>query len=100
PAWPARSPGLWVMVGRAPRRAQGRIADPAAVAPLLGRRSAPRAEHLDRDRACAGSRDGRSPALAGDLGLEPPPPLQRPLTRQRRCGGTELERSTRSGSTV
>src|SRR5699024_11639248 len=70
---PSLSAGLSVKVGRAPTRAQCRIADPAAVALLLERLSAARAEHLDRDRASAGSRDGRSPALAGDLGLAPRP---------------------------
>lgn len=50
-AEPSLSAGLSVKVGRAPTRAQCRIADPAAVALLLERLSAARAEHLDRDRA-------------------------------------------------
>src|SRR5699024_470411 len=77
-AAPSLSAGLSVKVGRAPTRAQCRIADPAAVALLLARRPAARAEHLDRGRACAGARAGRTPALAADLGLEP---------RPRRCSG-------------
>src|SRR5699024_10339393 len=86
-AEPSLSAGLSVKVGRAPTRAQCRIADPAAVALLLERLSAARVEHFDRDRACAGSRDRRGPALAGDRRAEPAPPLQRPVTRQRRCSG-------------
>src|SRR5699024_3383619 len=50
-AEPPLSAGLSVKVGRAPTRAQRRIADPAAFALLLGRLSAARAEHLARDRA-------------------------------------------------
>lgn len=50
-AEPSLSAGLSVKVGRAPTQAQCRIADPAAVALLLERLSAARAEHLDRDRA-------------------------------------------------
>ena len=48
---PSPAAGLSVKVGHAPTRAQCRIADPAAVALLLERLAAARAEHLDRDRA-------------------------------------------------
>ena len=47
---PSPAAGLSVKVGHAPTRAQCRIADPAAVALLLERLAAARAEHLDRDR--------------------------------------------------
>src|SRR5699024_12861763 len=46
---PSPAAGLSVKVGHAPTRPQCRIADPAAVALLLQRLAAARAEHLDPD---------------------------------------------------